>query len=109
MRDSCTYPGLKELLQYLQLLLGPGTSILRSDFELQRLVVLGVESNTALQHLRLEHDHPRLIGVHNGQLEQRLKRRGEEEKKEYKLSIIWGKNNQSERDLPITFELYETQ
>ena len=59
------YPCLEELLQDLKLLLGPGTCVFWSDFELQCLVVLWVESHAALEYLRLEHDHPRLIRVHN--------------------------------------------
>lgn len=60
-----TYPRLKELLQHLKLLLGPWTCVFWSDFELQRLVVLWVESYAALEHVRFEHDHARLVGVHN--------------------------------------------
>lgn len=70
MAAALSYPRLKELLQHLELLLGPGTCIFRSDFELQRLVVLWVESHAALEHIRLEHYDARLIGVHDGQLEE---------------------------------------
>lgn len=64
-----TYPGLEEPLQHLQLLLGPGPGVLGRHLQLQRLVVFGVERHAALEHLRLEHDDTRLIGVHNGQLQ----------------------------------------
>ncbi len=60
-----TYPRLKELLQHLKLLLGPGTCVFWSDFELQCLVVLWIESHAAFEHVGLEHDHARLIRVHN--------------------------------------------
>lgn len=65
-RDAAdTYPRLEELLQHLQFLLGPGACVFWSHFELQRLVVLWIESYAALEHVRLEHDHPWLIRVHN--------------------------------------------
>lgn len=60
-----SYPCFKELLQHLKLLRGPGTCVFWSDFELQCLVVLWVQSHAALEYIRLEHDHPRLIRVHN--------------------------------------------
>lgn len=72
-----TYPGLKELLQHLQLLLGPGPRVFWRHLELQRLVVLGIESHAALEHVRLEHDHARLVGVQDGQLEEGTRGRSE--------------------------------
>lgn len=63
-----TYPRLEELLQHLQLLLGPWPRVLRRNLELQRLVVLRIESHATLEHVRLEHDHARLVGVQDGQL-----------------------------------------
>lgn len=63
-----THPRLKELLQHLQLILGPWAGVFWSDFELQGLVALWVEGHAALEHVRLEHDHPRLVRVHDGQL-----------------------------------------
>lgn len=67
--DSYTNPCLKELLQNLQFLLGPGPCIFWSDFQLQCLVILWVKCHPALQHICLEHDDSRLIGVHNCQLD----------------------------------------
>lgn len=64
------YPCLEELLKHLQLLLGPGTCVFWSDFELQCLVVLWIESHATLQHVCLEHDYPRLIRVNNRELEE---------------------------------------
>ena len=66
---QATYPGLEEPLKDLQLLLGPGPGVLGRDLQLEGLVVLGVERHAALQHLRLEHDDARLVGVHDGQLQ----------------------------------------
>lgn len=72
-----THSRLKELLQHLQLLLRPGTCVFWGDLELQRLVVLRVEGDSALEHVRLEHDDPRFVGVHDGQLEGE-KKKGQE-------------------------------
>lgn len=60
-----TYTGLEESLQHLKFFLGPGTCVFWSDFELQRLVVIWVESHTALEHFSFKHDHPRLVRVHD--------------------------------------------
>lgn len=56
-----SHPGLKELLQHLQLLLGPRAHILRSHLQLQGLVSFGVQRHPALQHVSLEIDDARLI------------------------------------------------
>lgn len=80
-----THPGLEELLQHLKLLLGPGTRVFWSDFELQRLVVLWVESHAAFQDVGFEHDHARLVGVDDGQL--RVEReRGQSQRRSREIS-----------------------
>lgn len=58
-------PSLKEPLQHLELLLGPRTCVLWGNFELQSLVVLWIESHSALKNIRFEHDHAWLVGVHD--------------------------------------------
>lgn len=63
--SAYTHACLKELLQHLQFLLSPWTCIFWSDFELQCLVVLWVESNATLENICLEHDYSWLIRVHN--------------------------------------------